>query len=202
MLSRLLPQWLTGRGVAGWRVQLWAPFVILLALAVPGVALMVVNVGCGQIPATSTPSTPNATTIPVQATPTPSPASVGNSVTMVPPTIDVPKDIQRAVYDVLVNGRSVIPAAAKYFAITSGWQQEGWASYSVAGLDHVGKNLDDWNIQDNGVWFSNVLLHQGENGQWSGAISDTREFFDLLDQVPDHIISAEVKRSLHSTAAE
>ncbi len=113
---------------------------------------------------------------------TPTAAPQSREVILVPGTVAVGDEIQKAVIVALENAADLSPNTI-YFAITDLRLEGSWALASVIGLAQVHAGLV-WSIED-GSWIGLVILKQGQDGKWEGGTQGTPRFSSLIDEAPD-----------------
>ena len=114
---------------------------------------------------------------------------------MIPGTVEVEPELLEAVGRTLQRQIDTERFAAEQYAVSDIAVRGDWHFVSVIGLVGVGEDLD-WNLTQNGNWFGLLLMSKSKSQGWTGAVEGTQEFSRLLEQVPESILSEQVKHSL------
>jgi len=112
---------------------------------------------------------------------------------MVPGTVELDPSMEAAVHLALNDAHGVLPAST-WFSVSGLRDEDGWAFISVVGLNRLDPEVG-WRLDD-ATWWGLVLLRELGDGSWEGGVEGTRDFSDLLAEVPDDLVSARGKRLL------
>ena len=117
-----------------------------------------------------------------------------NQIILIPGTVEVESELEVPIRQALSDAYELLPPS-DYYAVTDVQVEGDWRFVSVAGLIGVKDDLN-WNLLDHLAWPGLVLLHQDRDDQWRGATEGTEAFSQLLDEIPDEIVSARAKIDL------
>jgi hypothetical protein len=130
-------------------------------------------------------------TEPAQPTPIPQ-----TKITMMPGNATIGAEIETSIRQALAQARdaNALPPV-NYFAISAPpWAADKWLFASVVAFEKLDAKRG-WRLDD-ASWFGLVLLHQDDDGNFTGAVEGTTEFSRLLAQVPDTILGATARQHL------
>lgn len=112
---------------------------------------------------------------------------------MLPGTVAVDDQSQREVLRALMAAADHTKGAG-YYAITDIRREDRWQFVSVAGFDRAASD-QSWTLDD-AVWVGLVLLQQGDDGRWSGAVEGTEDFSQMLAAAPEHVLDGRARANL------
>ena len=121
------------------------------------------------------------------------PDSTRTELDLVPGTVIVEAEIENAILGALLDAHEAA-GGADFYSISDVQVTGAWRFVSVVGLASVNPDLT-WTL-DNSIWNGLVLLHQGEDGHWAGAVAGTVEFSQQLAEVPETLIDGRSKQGL------
>jgi hypothetical protein len=117
-------------------------------------------------------------------------------IVLISGTVEAAPEIHDAVVAALeTTGINI--GEAQYYAITDISEMGRRQFISVVGLKNVAPDLK-WVLDDNAVWAGLVLL-ENQNHQWNGSVEGSEEFSQMLQRIPDDILSTTAKSDLDPT---